>query len=76
MPFRFKLEEKNHPYQESYVGMFLSVSYVINVSVEISKDKVISDEIPFYVQVFQAGRGALEGQFEHPKPRSFILTDN
>lgn len=55
--------------------MFLSVLYEINIEFKILGGRIIANSVPFYVQVFQAGRNALHCEFQYPKVVNFLLTD-
>ena len=55
--------------------MYLSVRYFIVVNFRLTDGRNLNNEIEFFVQVYQAGRSALDGPFEFPKPKNILMTE-
>lgn len=75
IPIKFKLEQKDHKFLETYTGVFIHIRYFITVNTRLYNGVLLSQDIPFYIHVAEAGRSAIEGQFQYPKPRRFMLTN-
>ena len=55
--------------------MYISINYLINVEFKLTDGRILNDDIPFFVQVYQSGRSALDCEFQYPKPKMFLMTE-
>lgn len=71
--FRFKLSKGQHKFVESYVGVYFSVTYEVDVQITFKGlSGPISDCFMFNVQVPKQGRDTIT-DFAMPKKKTFMI---
>lgn len=66
------MEKGEHKYLETYIGVYINITYTITALVRFTDGCVLKEEIPFYIQVPGAGRDAIDS-FVYPKKKNFMV---
>ncbi|KRW99336.1 hypothetical protein PPERSA_02448 [Pseudocohnilembus persalinus] len=73
--FKFKLQpNKNQKLLETYVGVYISVSYEINCTMKLQSGQKIQGVLPFYVQCPGQGKENIKGELVIPRPQQIEMS--